>query len=88
MVWSITIVCALYGIVSSACKAFISFLLHVLLFGGGLCCSFRLKQLDVVLLLCSACSKIEVIRIRQTAFHFERLKLCLISAVVVLLVQI
>jgi len=40
------------------------------------------------MLLCSACSKIEVIRIRQTAFHFERLKLCLICAVVVLLVQI
>lgn len=40
------------------------------------------------MLLCSARSKIEVIRIRQTAFHFERLKLCLISAVVVLLVQI
>lgn len=40
------------------------------------------------MLLCSARSKIEVIRIKQTAFHFERLKLCLISAVVVLLVQI
>ena len=40
------------------------------------------------MLLCSACSKIEVIRIRQRAFHFERLKLCLISAVVVLLVHI
>ena len=40
------------------------------------------------MLLCSARSKIEVIRIRQRAFHFERLKLCLISAVVVLLVQI
>ena len=40
------------------------------------------------MLLCSACSKIEVIRIRQTAFHFERLKLCLICVVVVLLVQI
>ena len=43
VVWSIIIVCALYGIVSSACKAFISFLLHILLFGGRLCCSFRLK---------------------------------------------
>ena len=32
------------------------------------------------MLLCSARSKIEVIRIMQTAFHFERLKLCLISA--------
>lgn len=39
------------------------------------------------MLLCSARSKIEVIRIRQRAFHFERLKLCLICAVVVLLVQ-
>ena len=44
VVWSIIIVCALYGIVSSsACKAFISFLLHVLLFGGRLCCSSILK---------------------------------------------
>ena len=44
VVWSIIIVCSLYGIISSsACKAFISFLLHVLLFGGILCCSFRLK---------------------------------------------
>ena len=40
------------------------------------------------MLLCSARAKIEVIRIKQTAFHFELLKLCLISAVVVLLVQI
>ena len=40
------------------------------------------------MLLCSARAKIEVIRIRQTAFHFERLKLCLICAVVVLLVQV
>ena len=40
------------------------------------------------MLLCSARSKIEVVRIRQTAFHFERLKLCLISAVAVLLVHI
>ena len=39
------------------------------------------------MLLCSTRSKIEVIRIKQTAFHFERLKLCLICAVVVLLVQ-
>lgn len=38
VVWSIIIVCSLYGIISSsACKAFISFLLHVLLFGGRLC---------------------------------------------------
>ena len=40
------------------------------------------------MLLCAARSKIEVIRIKQTAFHFEPLKLCLICAVVVLLVQI
>lgn len=38
VVWSIIIVCSQYGIISSsACKAFISFLLHVLLFGGRLC---------------------------------------------------
>ena len=38
------IVRSLYGIVSSsACKAFISFLLHVLLFGGIWCCSSIMK---------------------------------------------
>ena len=38
VVWSIIIVCSQYGITSSsACKVFISFLLHVLLFGGRLC---------------------------------------------------
>ena len=44
VVWSIIIGCSQYGIISSsACKAFISFLLHVLLFGGRLCCSSILK---------------------------------------------
>lgn len=51
-------------------------LFHIELIRRGFICS------------CSARSKIEVVRIRQRAFHFERLKLCLISAVVVLLVHI
>lgn len=83
--------CSQYGIISSsACKAFICFLLHVLLFGGRLCALVHIwsNKAWFYMLLCSARSKIEVIRIKQTAFHFERLKLCLISAVVVLLVQI
>ena len=58
-------------------------LFHIEVIRRGFICSCVL-----LMLLCSARAKIEVIRIKQTAFHFERLKLCLISAVVVLLVQI
>ena len=41
--WGCLLVGSQCGIISSACKAFVSFLLHVLLFGGIWCCSSILK---------------------------------------------
>ena len=87
--WGCLLVGLQCGIISSACKAFISFLLHVLLFGGRLCAPSIYEVIRRGFICsCVLLFHIEVIRIRQRTFHFERLKLCLISAVVVLLVQI